>query len=95
MRLPFSEMSSANPTVRSGFKFSQLELSMAQLYQRHLAELTGYLYAEVALSQIVPTFRLAMSDTEIVWRFGALLSPSVKGSVELFSPKLPLMISRA
>jgi hypothetical protein len=95
MGLPFFEMSWANLTIRSGFKFSQLELSKTELFQRHLAELTGLLSAEVALSQIIPPFRFAMSDAEIVWRFGALLSPSVKGSVELFSPKLPLMISRA
>lgn len=88
-------MSWADPTTRSGFKFSQLELSKTELFQMHVAELTSLLYAEVALSQVVPAFRLAMSDAEIVWRFGALLSPSVKGSVELFSPKLPIMVSRA
>jgi hypothetical protein len=95
MGLSFFEMSWTDPTTRSGFKFSQLELSKTKLFQRHHADLTGLLYAEVALSQIVPAFRLAMSDADIVWRFGALLSPSVKGSVELFSPKLPIMISRA
>lgn len=85
----------ADPTTRSGFKFSLLEISKAKVYQKHLADLTGLLYAEVALSQIVPAFRFEPTKAEVVWRFGALLSPSVKGSVELFSPRLPIMISRA
>ncbi|KAI9458423.1 cytochrome P450 [Lactarius psammicola] len=50
---------------------------------------------KVALSQIIPAFRLAPTEAEIFWRFGVLLTPSVKGSIESFSPKLPIMISRA
>ncbi|KAI9458422.1 cytochrome P450 [Lactarius psammicola] len=50
---------------------------------------------KVALSQIIPVFRLAPTETEIVWRFGGISTPSVRGSVESFSPKLPIMISRA
>jgi hypothetical protein len=88
-------MSWADPTTRSGFKFSQLEISKAKAFQKHLADLTGLLHAEVALSQIIPAFRVEPTEAEVVWRFGALLSPSVKGSVELFAPKLPIMISRA
>lgn len=89
------EMSWADPTTRSGFKFSQLEISKAKVLQRHPADLTGIPYAEVALSQIIPAFQVKPAEDEIVWRFGALLSPSVKESVDVFSPKLPIMISRA
>jgi hypothetical protein len=85
----------ADLATRSGFKFSLLEISKAKVFQKHLADLTCLLYPEVALSQIIPAFRVEPTEAEVVWRFGALLSPSVKESVELFSPKLPIMISRA
>jgi hypothetical protein len=65
--------------------------------QKHLADLTGLLYAEVGLSQIIPAFQLAPTEAEpqIFWRFVVLSTPSVNGSVESLSPKLPIMISRA
>ncbi|KAI9458421.1 cytochrome P450 [Lactarius psammicola] len=50
---------------------------------------------KAALSQIIPAFRLVPTEAEIVWRFSGISTPSVKGSVESFSPKLPIMISRA
>jgi len=50
---------------------------------------------KVALSQIFPAFRLAPAEADIVWRFGVVSSPSVKGSVELFFPELPISVSRA
>ncbi|KAH9979522.1 cytochrome P450 [Lactifluus volemus] len=49
---------------------------------------------KVVLSQIVSAFRFSPSKEEIVWRFGNLTSPSVKGSVKSFSPKLPVVVSR-
>ncbi|KAI9443760.1 cytochrome P450 [Lactarius psammicola] len=49
---------------------------------------------KVVLSQIIPAFRFAPTGAEIVWRFGTISSPSVKGSVETFQPKLPIMVSR-
>ncbi|KAI9439892.1 cytochrome P450 [Lactarius indigo] len=49
---------------------------------------------KVVLSQIIPAFRLAPPEAEIVWRFGSISTPSVKGSVETFHPKLPIMVSR-
>ncbi|KAI9443764.1 cytochrome P450 [Lactarius psammicola] len=49
---------------------------------------------KVVLSQIIPAFRFAPTGAEIIWRFGNLSTPSVKGSVETFQPKLPIMVSR-
>ncbi|KAI0251708.1 cytochrome P450 [Lactifluus subvellereus] len=49
---------------------------------------------KVVLSQLIPAFRFAPSKAEIVWRFGNISNPSVKGSVESFSPKLPMIVSR-
>jgi len=58
----------------------------------------GFKFAQlemkVVLSQIVPGFRLAPTKAAIVWRFGGISSPSVDGSVHLFPPKLPIMVSR-
>ncbi|KAF8270646.1 cytochrome P450 [Lactarius quietus] len=50
---------------------------------------------KVALSQIIPAFRLAPAEADVVWRFGVVSSPSVKGSVGSFFPKLPISVSRA
>ncbi|KAI9440830.1 cytochrome P450 [Lactarius indigo] len=50
---------------------------------------------KVALSQIIPAFRFAPAEADIVWRFGVIASPSVKGSVGSYSPKLPILVSRA
>ncbi|KAH9073511.1 cytochrome P450 [Lactarius deliciosus] len=49
---------------------------------------------KVVLSQIIPVFRFAPTEAEIVWRFGIISSPSVKGSVGTFHPKLPMIVSR-
>jgi cytochrome P450 len=58
----------------------------------------GFKFAQleikVVLSQIIPTFRLSPTKAAIFWRFGGVSSPSVEGSVHLFSPKLPIMVSR-
>ncbi|KAF8264768.1 cytochrome P450 [Lactarius quietus] len=50
---------------------------------------------KVALSHIIPAFRLAPAEAEIVWRFGGILTPSVNESVNSTSPQLPVIISRA
>ncbi|KAI0294461.1 cytochrome P450 [Multifurca ochricompacta] len=47
---------------------------------------------KVVLSQIIPAFRFMPSKAEIIWRFGGVSSPSVKGSVESFHPNLPIII---
>ncbi|KAH9046659.1 cytochrome P450 [Lactarius hengduanensis] len=49
---------------------------------------------KVVLSQIIPAFRFAPTEAEIVWRFGIIYSPSVKESVGTFHPKLPMIVSR-
>ena len=63
-----------------------------RLFPSRVVNLTGLLYAEVALSQIVPAFQLAPTEAEIVWGIGG---PMVKESVNSFSHKLPIKISRA
>ena len=57
-----------------------------------VVDLTGLLFTEVALSQLIPAFQFALAEAEIVWGFGG---PLVKESVNLFSPKLPIMVCRA
>ncbi|KAH9036024.1 cytochrome P450 [Lactarius deliciosus] len=49
---------------------------------------------KVVLSQIIPVFQFAPTEAEIVWRFGIISTPSVKGSVGTFHPKLPMIVSR-
>ncbi|KAH9165540.1 cytochrome P450 [Lactarius sanguifluus] len=49
---------------------------------------------KVVLSQIIPAFRFAPTEAELVWRFGIISSPSVKQSVGTFHPKLPMIVSR-
>jgi hypothetical protein len=90
-----TELNKADIVFDSGFKFSQLEMSKlfyCNSEAQDLANLT--LFSEVVLSQIVSAFRFAPSKEEIVWRFGNLTSPSVKGSVKSFSPTLPVVVSR-
>ncbi|KAH8985443.1 cytochrome P450 [Lactarius hatsudake] len=58
----------------------------------------GFKFAQlemkVVLSQIIPVFQFAPTEAEIVWRFGIISTPSVKGSVGTFHPKLPMIVSR-
>ncbi|KAI9440829.1 cytochrome P450 [Lactarius indigo] len=49
---------------------------------------------KVALSQIIPAFRFAPAEADIVWRFGVIVNPSVKGLIESFLPQLPVVVSR-
>ncbi|KAH9066038.1 cytochrome P450 [Lactarius deliciosus] len=49
---------------------------------------------KVVLSQVIPAFRFAPTGAEIVWRYGFISTPSVKGSVGTFHPKLPMIVSR-
>ncbi|KAI0059700.1 cytochrome P450 [Artomyces pyxidatus] len=48
---------------------------------------------KVVLSQLIREFRFAPSSKEIVWRFGSVTSPSVKGSTDV-GPKMPLIVER-
>ncbi|KAH9024963.1 cytochrome P450 [Lactarius hengduanensis] len=75
-----------------GFKLSLLEMSETMVKQKHLVGLTGLLCLEV---EIIPAFRLAPTEAEVVWRNGGISTPSIKSSAEWFSPKLPIVISRA
>ncbi|KAH8991720.1 cytochrome P450 [Lactarius akahatsu] len=50
---------------------------------------------KVALSLIIPTFRFTPAEVDVVWRFGVIVNPSVKGSVESFLPQLPMVVSRS
>ena len=81
-----------NPITHSGFKFSQLEISETKFISKRVVNLTGLLHSEVALSQIIPAFQLAPTEAEIVWGIGG---PMMKESVNSFSHKLPIKISRA
>ncbi|KAI0058967.1 cytochrome P450 [Artomyces pyxidatus] len=49
---------------------------------------------KVALSQLITTFRFSPSKEELVWRFGSIVTPSVKGSNSL-RPTLPIVIEKA
>ncbi|KAI0056911.1 cytochrome P450 [Artomyces pyxidatus] len=57
----------------------------------------GFKFSElemkVALSQLIRSFRFSPSKTEVIWRLGAIITPSVKGS-DAVSPKLPVILER-
>ncbi|KAF8264769.1 cytochrome P450 [Lactarius quietus] len=73
-----------------------LEMSETKCYaQASCGSNFSSVYTEVALSRIIPAFRLAPTEAEIVWKLGGLLTPSVKESVKSGPAKLPVMISRA
>ena len=72
---------------------SKRNVPLRPLEAVELVNLTVLCSLEVALSQLIPAFRFAPSTAEIVWRFGNISSPSVKGSVESFSPELPMIVS--
>ncbi|KAI0056555.1 cytochrome P450 [Artomyces pyxidatus] len=46
---------------------------------------------KVALAQLVRTFRFSSSKTEIVWRFGMVTLPSIKGST-IVRAQLPIVV---
>ncbi|KAI0059725.1 cytochrome P450 [Artomyces pyxidatus] len=48
---------------------------------------------KVVLSHLVRAFRFSPSKTEIVWKFGGIASPSVKGSTDV-RPQLPMVVER-
>ncbi|KAI0270680.1 cytochrome P450 [Gloeopeniophorella convolvens] len=51
---------------------------------------------KVVLSQLIRTFRFEPSKQEVTWRFGNIVSPSVKGSeTEVLHPNLPIIMSLA
>ncbi|KAI0315526.1 cytochrome P450 [Amylostereum chailletii] len=53
---------------------------------------SSQLEIKVVLSQLIPVVRFELSDKEIDWRFGAIMTPSVKGDPEAH-PKLPMKVS--
>ncbi|KAI0057729.1 cytochrome P450 [Artomyces pyxidatus] len=48
---------------------------------------------KVALSQLIRSFRFSPAKQEVVWRFGGITTPSVKGATAL-APKLPLVVEK-
>ncbi|KAI0262732.1 cytochrome P450 [Gloeopeniophorella convolvens] len=51
---------------------------------------------KVVLSQLIPTFKFEPSKQEITWRFGNIVSPSLKGSeTKVLHPSLPIIMSLA
>ncbi|KAI0055540.1 cytochrome P450 [Artomyces pyxidatus] len=48
---------------------------------------------KVVVSQLVRAFRFSLPKTEIVWRFGGITTPSVKGSTAV-GPQLPMTFER-
>ncbi|KAI0258946.1 cytochrome P450 [Gloeopeniophorella convolvens] len=60
----------------------------------------GFKFAQlemkVALSQLIPKFKFEPSRHEIVWRYGNVSSPSVKGfEAKVLQPSLPMIMSLA
>ncbi|KAI0270655.1 cytochrome P450 [Gloeopeniophorella convolvens] len=59
---------------------------------------TGFKLSELemkmVLLQLVSTFRFTPSKREVYWRFGSLITPSVRGSSSM-APELPMMVSLA
>ncbi|KAI0059662.1 cytochrome P450 [Artomyces pyxidatus] len=57
----------------------------------------GFKFAElelkVVLAHLVRSFRFSPSQSEIVWKYGGLTTPSVKGS-DAVGPKLPMVVER-
>ncbi|KAI0057340.1 cytochrome P450 [Artomyces pyxidatus] len=48
---------------------------------------------KVALSQLIRTFRFSPAKQEVVWRFGGITTPSVKGSTAI-GPRLPMIVEK-
>ncbi|KAI0059669.1 cytochrome P450 [Artomyces pyxidatus] len=55
----------------------------------------GFKFSElemkVVLFHLVRSFRFSPSQTEIIWKYGGLTTPSLKGS-DTFGPKLPMVV---
>ncbi|KAI0060171.1 cytochrome P450 [Artomyces pyxidatus] len=55
----------------------------------------GFKYSQlemkVALSQLIRSFRFSPSTAEVIWRYGGLFSPSVKGTTTM-SPTMPILV---
>lgn len=83
--LPASELKTSN----SGFKFSQLEMSMC--YSGTVpAWLTSR--SEVVLSVLLSTFKFSLSDKEIGWTMNGIAGPYVKGA-DKTRPQLPMIMT--
>ncbi|KAI0051370.1 cytochrome P450 [Auriscalpium vulgare] len=57
----------------------------------------GFKFAQlemkVALSQLIPHLRFSLSKQEVVWRFGSIVTPTVKESTS-FKPQMPLLVEQ-
>ncbi|KAI0318192.1 cytochrome P450 [Amylostereum chailletii] len=58
----------------------------------------GFKFSElemkVVLAQLLPVFRFALpANKEIVWRFGAIVTPAVAGAAASEKPHMPLVVS--
>ncbi|KAI0312739.1 cytochrome P450 [Amylostereum chailletii] len=49
---------------------------------------------KVVLAQLLATFKFELSEKEIFWKFGGIVTPSVKGSTAVH-PSLPMKVSLA
>ncbi|KAI0059680.1 cytochrome P450 [Artomyces pyxidatus] len=62
---------------------------------RHIT--SGFKFSElemkVALSHLVRSFRFSPSQAEIVWKYGGITTPAVKGT-DTYGPKLPMVVER-
>ena len=76
----------------SGFKFSQLEMSMSS-YSYGYALYHSPFMTEVVLSLLIESFRFAPSSKEIYWQMTTVATPTVVG--EGGKVQLPLLVSKA
>jgi hypothetical protein len=49
---------------------------------------------EVVLSLLLESFRFSLTEKEVVWDLGLIVSPKVKGDSSDGQPQLPLKVTR-
>ena len=77
---------------RSGFKFSQLEMSKSSSH-RALAATTTNALPEVVLSELVDAFQFSPSKQSVQWRMSNIVSAYVESEPD--KTQLPIVVSRA
>lgn len=73
----------------SGFKFSQLEMSMLPTCSE-VGKLLRYMFTEVVLAVMLRSFRFTPSDKEVYWNLGGVNYPTI-GKVSN-KPELPIKV---
>jgi hypothetical protein len=76
--------------IYSGFKFSQLEISMCSLNYLQYSVSDFAWFPEVILSVLIPKFKFYPSQKEVVWELNNIVQPTLKGQPGV--PKLPLVV---